>query len=62
MDYNMELDEVDEYGNPLDGDRIIFCCFPDCGCDGARLCMAENGAHSGAISLNIEQGSLKKKS
>lgn len=33
----------DKYGNPLDGDRLINCCFPDCGCDGSRLCMAENG-------------------
>lgn len=48
---------VDQYGNPLSGDRIINCCFPDCGCDGARLCMAENGASSSACSMNIERGS-----
>ena len=30
--------KVDGYGNPFSGDRIIYCCFPDCGCDGARLC------------------------
>ena len=35
--------KVDDYGNPFSGDRIIYCCFPDCGCDGARLCQAENG-------------------
>lgn len=51
-------EEVDDYGNPVSGDRIINCCFPDCGCDGARLCMAENGASSGACSLNIERGSF----
>jgi len=53
-----EPDEpVDDYGNPLSGDRIIYCCFPDCGCDGARLCMAEKGASSSACALNIERGS-----
>lgn len=45
--------EVDDYGNPVSGDRIINCCFPDCGCDGARCCMAENGANSSACSMNI---------
>lgn len=50
---------VDDYGNPLSGDRTIYCCFPDCGCDGARLCMAEKGASVGACALNIERGSLK---
>lgn len=48
--------EVDKYGNPMSGDSLPFCCFPDCGCDGARLCMAESGAHSGALALNIERG------
>ncbi len=51
--------KVDDYGNPLSGDRTIYCCFPDCGCDGARLCMAEKGASVGACSLNIERGSLR---
>ena len=41
------------------GDRIIYCCFPDCGCDGARLCQAEKGANSSARTMNIERGSLK---
>lgn len=51
-------EEVDDYGNPISGDRIINCCSPDCGCDGARLCMAENGASSGACSLIIERGTF----
>lgn len=45
---------VDIYGNPPD--RIINCCFPDCGCDGARLCMAENGASASSFELNLERG------
>lgn len=49
---------VDQYGNPLSGDRIINCCFPDCGCDGSRLCMAEKGASSSAKGMNLERGSL----
>jgi hypothetical protein len=50
--------QVDDYGNPTDGSRLINCCFPDCGCDGERLCMAENGASSGACAMNIERRSL----
>ena len=30
--------EVDGYGNTED--QFDYCSFPDCGCDGARLCMA----------------------
>lgn len=30
--------DVDEYGNTEDS--FEYCSFPDCGCDGARLCMA----------------------
>lgn len=52
-------EQVDAYGNPVSGDRIINCCFPDCGCDGARLCMAENGASTAACSLNYERGSVR---
>jgi hypothetical protein len=49
---------VDRYGNPLNSERLIYyCCFPDCGCDGARLCMAENGASNCSLILNIEHGS-----
>jgi hypothetical protein len=51
--------KVDYYGNPFSGDRIIYCCFPDCGCDGARLCQAEKGANRSACAMNIERGSLK---
>ncbi len=47
-------DAEDEYGNPTDGSRIINCCYPDCGCDGARLCQAENGASARAASYNVE--------
>jgi hypothetical protein len=54
-------EKVDKYGNPVDGDRIIYCCFPDCGCDGARLCMAENEANSCACALNIEKKRSKGK-
>jgi hypothetical protein len=46
--------ETDDYGNPIDGDRLIYCCFPDCGCDGARLCMAEKGASDRALGANVE--------
>lgn len=46
--------ETDRYGNPIDGDRLIYCCFPDCGCDGARVCMAEKGASNTALTLNLE--------
>ena len=47
--------EVDQYGNPVDGSSLPFCCFPDCGCDGARLCMAKSGASGVAMSLNLER-------
>ena len=49
------LVNFDDYGNPKNGDRIINCCFPNCGCDGARLCMSENGSSSCADSMNIEK-------
>jgi hypothetical protein len=47
-------DETDDYGNPKDGSRLINCCFPDCGCDGSRLCMAENGASDRCCRQNVE--------
>jgi len=56
----MANEREDNYGNPLteDGElvdgRLIYCCFPDCGCDGARLCMAENGASERACRQNVE--------
>ena len=46
----------DDYGNPKDGSRLINCCFPDCGCDGARLCNAENGPSQCACWMNVERG------
>ncbi len=46
--------EVDQYGNTEA--QSDFCCFPDCGCDGARNCNAKGEASSGAMALNREQG------
>lgn len=45
--------EYDKYGNEIDGE-FIYCSFPDCGCDGARLCMAKNGASDDACRGNVE--------
>ena len=44
-------EEIDEYGNTESA--FQFCCFPDCGCDGARLCMAGE-ASDRALGQNIE--------
>ena len=44
--------EVDQYGNTEDS--FEYCSFPDCGCDGARLCMAPNGPSDHANTGNIE--------
>lgn len=44
--------QVDAYGNTED--QFDYCSFPDCGCDGSRLCMASNGASERAISQNVE--------
>ena len=35
-------------------DALRECCFPDCGCDGARLCMADSGASERASRQNVE--------
>lgn len=35
-------------------DKLRECCFPDCGCDGARVCMAESGASDYALKGNVE--------
>lgn len=44
-------DMIDQYGNTEND--FNSCSFPDCGCDGARLCMA--GCASGrANSYNVE--------
>ena len=45
--------ETDKYGN-REGE-LKYCCFPDCGCDGARLCMAEEGPSRGSQQLNLEK-------
>lgn len=42
---------VDSYGN-TESD-FQNCCFPDCGCDGARLCMAGE-ANENARGCNVE--------
>lgn len=43
---------VDRYGN-TEGD-FRSCSFPDCGCDGERLCMAPSGASDHARDVNVE--------
>ena len=43
--------EVDDYGNTEY--QFDFCSFPDCGCDGSRLCMAGEASESAAIG-NVE--------
>ena len=54
--YNADAIEIDEYGNPIDGSSQPYCCFPNCGCPEARLCMAENGPNYGAdVFLNLGQ-------
>ena len=45
--------KFDKYGNEIDGE-FLYCSFPDCGCDGARLCMAKNGASEEASIGNVE--------
>jgi hypothetical protein len=44
--------DVNEFGNTEES--FDFCQFPACGCDGARLCMAKNGASLDAVSVNVE--------
>lgn len=53
MDETDNPEPVDKYGN-REGE-LKYCCFPDCGCDGARLCMAEEGPSSGSRQLNLEK-------
>lgn len=48
---------VDQYGNTEES--FDYCCFPDCGCDGARLCIAPSGPNFCSSVINIERGSLK---
>lgn len=42
---------VDPYGNTTYDFK--YCSFPDCGCDGARLCMAGD-ASDRALGQNVE--------
>lgn len=49
--------DVDQYGNTEDDMRN--CSFPDCGCNGSRLCMASSGASALSSTWNYEQGSMK---
>lgn len=42
---------VDQYGNTEND--FPNCCFPHCGCDGARLCMAHN-PNDNARQCNVE--------
>lgn len=51
------IEEADRYGNTED--NYQFCSFPDCGCDGARLCNAPSGASSAALFLNLEKMPLR---
>lgn len=44
--------EVDAYGNTEE--QFDYCSFPNCGCDGARLCMATDGASDYASRANVE--------
>ena len=44
--------EVDDYENTEED--FLNCCFPDCGCDGERLCMAPGGANEDARRCNVE--------
>lgn len=43
---------VDAHGNTES--QFKWCAFPDCGCDGARLCMAPMGASDTALRMNVE--------
>ena len=52
---------VDEYGNTEN--RFDYCSYPNCGCDGARNCMAGEASED-ALQCNVEgmwsSGSKKK--
>ena len=43
---------VDSHGNTEED--FLNCSFPDCGCDGERLCMAPSGANSDSRKFNVE--------
>lgn len=42
---------IDNYGNTED--QFDYCSFPDCGCDGARLCMAGTASDRACLQ-NVE--------
>ena len=44
-------EEVDNYGNTES--QYDYCSYPDCGCDGARLCMAGEASEL-ALESNVE--------
>ena len=46
---------LDEYVDPEDGSEFPNCSFPDCGCDGARVCPAKSGAKHAADAWNLER-------
>lgn len=50
-----EQDEPDKYGNRPSDWPPKYCCFPDCGCDGARLCQAKSGPNFACGHLNLER-------
>lgn len=53
-------DELDKYGNRADGNGpLTNCCYPDCGCDGARVCMAKSGPNDASMAVNLERRSPK---
>jgi hypothetical protein len=45
--------QCDRYGN-TEQDYREFCSFPDCGCDGQRLCNAKSGANADSVKCNVE--------
>lgn len=51
-------DSPDRYGNRPSEWPPKHCCYPDCGCDGMRLCQAKSGPNFACSQLNIEKGSL----
>lgn len=44
--------DVDDYGN-TEAQPFDYCSYPNCGCDGARLCMAGEASER-AMDQNIE--------
>jgi len=44
--------QADEYENT--SEDFLNCSYPNCGCDGARLCMAPSGPNALAGRYNVE--------